>query len=269
MKLSTADISRPGARPRPCGGRPSCPLRGTHACAPQHAGPHMKRSRTAPEPRVGLPGGASSYQIPVHAGLPPEQADVGPHLSRAITGGSPTPRTYSRHRALAWTYALTLDQLGARGQLLRHVPCGTGTRRRRIPLSAVLPAAPQGPKHAKMSRRPPSVVAGPGVLALAGGCEKPRSGPLMGQRSHIRSNLRHRHRPETRKRRATSKRRTCWEHSATTPPPRSRAKSAHPYNHSRLVEFPQTDRPSTEFPHRSVTQPPARSASVRWSPKRR
>lgn len=35
------------------------------------------------------------------------------------------PATHSRHRALTWTYALTLDQLDARGWFLRHVPCGT------------------------------------------------------------------------------------------------------------------------------------------------
>ncbi|MFE1754792.1 DUF3253 domain-containing protein [Streptomyces anandii] len=42
--------------------------------------------------------------------------------SQAITGGSPTPQTHSHHRALTWTYALTLAQLEARGRFPRHVP---------------------------------------------------------------------------------------------------------------------------------------------------
>ena len=72
-------------------------------------------------------GGASSHEVPVYAEPPPMQADGGPHLSRAVTGVSPTPRTRSRHMALTWTYALTLDQLDARGRVLRHVPGGTFT----------------------------------------------------------------------------------------------------------------------------------------------
>lgn len=30
-------------------------------------------------------GGASSFQVPVYTGPPPERSDRGPHLSRAIT----------------------------------------------------------------------------------------------------------------------------------------------------------------------------------------
>jgi hypothetical protein len=68
--------------------------------------------------------------VPVYARPSPEQAYGGPHVSRVITVMSPTPRTLSHHKALNCTYALTLEQLDARGRLLRHVPCGTGNRQR-------------------------------------------------------------------------------------------------------------------------------------------
>lgn len=77
---------------------------------------------TPARPECLTPATSTEY---LHDDAPPERSDGGPHLSRAITGGSPTLRTHSHHRALTWTYALTLDQLNARGRFLRHVPCGT------------------------------------------------------------------------------------------------------------------------------------------------
>lgn len=95
------------------------------AAQPASSPPRSSAYSKAVSPRTTEPPvQAPLHHDQLHDDAPPQQADGGPHMSRAITGGSPTPRTHSRHKALTWTYALTLDQLDACGRFLRHVPCG-------------------------------------------------------------------------------------------------------------------------------------------------
>lgn len=85
-------------------------------------------------------------------------------MSRAVTGGSPTPRTRSRQTALTWTYALTLDQLDARGRVLRHVPCRTAGLARQHPRPRTKIRTRCGPSRLSSSRfHPVSQVKGGGA----------------------------------------------------------------------------------------------------------
>lgn len=104
----------PGTRKRRAGVQHS--LQRKHQAVLTNCTRTPRRSKPAGRPRI-----RSRLRRPPVAASP-----QGPHMSRAITAESPTPRTPSRHNALTWTYTLPLNPLDAPGRLLLHAPCGTG-----------------------------------------------------------------------------------------------------------------------------------------------